>query len=215
MWYSAPEQFSSSFGAVGEHTDVYQLGVVFYELLTGELPYSAEEEAEYMHAVLYEEPRPLRELKPEVSEQVEAIVMRCLEKLPEKRYKNAGELREALANYLGVEYSTRLSRSRKDVRSSVFYCGELLLLHLREARNNATNRERALEHFREAYKFATDILEKYCPEKMKKRNEKICNYIKWKLEEDPILPKSLEVLEEFIADVEDFVHKLRLGFERV
>ena len=216
VWYSAPEQFSpSKFGGVGEHTDVYQLGVVFYELLTGELPYSAEDEGKYMHAVLYEEPRPLRELKPEVPEQVEAIVMRCLEKQPERRYKNAGELREALAEYLGVEYSRRLSKSGKDVRSSVFYCGELLLLHLREARNNATDRQRALERFKEAYKFATDILQKYCPDKMKERNEKICRYIKWKLEEDPNLPKSLEVPEEFIADVEDFVHKLRLGFDRV
>ena len=103
VWYSAPEQFSSSFGGVGEHTDVYQLGVVFYEVLTGELPYDAEEEAEYMHAVLYEEPRPLRALKPEVPWQVEAIVMRCLEKLPERRYKNAGELREALISYPGWE----------------------------------------------------------------------------------------------------------------
>jgi len=215
VWYSAPEQFSpSKFGGVGEHTDVYQLGVVFYELLTGELPYDAEEEGEYMHAVLYEEPRPLRALKPEVPEQVEAIVMRCLEKQPERRYKNAGELREALAEYLGVEYRARLSASRRDPRTAIFLYGELLLLHIKGV-NDATNRQRALEHLKEAYKFATDILQKYCPDKMKERNEKICRYIKWKLEEDENLPKSLEVPEEFIADVEDFVHKLKLGFERV
>ena len=98
--YAAPEQVSpSEFGRTGERTDLYQLGVVFYELVTGSIPFGGESIVEVGNAILREDPIPPSEYNPD-AEAVQKIILRCLEKDPARRYQSAAELLDALAGYL-------------------------------------------------------------------------------------------------------------------
>ena len=98
--YAAPEQVSpSEFGRTDERTDIYQLGVVFYELVTGSIPFGGESIVEVGNAILREQPIPPSEYNPD-AEAVEKIILKCLEKNPEDRYQSAAELHDALRGYL-------------------------------------------------------------------------------------------------------------------
>jgi eukaryotic-like serine/threonine-protein kinase len=98
--YAAPEQVSpSEFGRTDERTDLYQLGVVFYELVTGSIPFGGESIVEVGNAILREQPIPPSEYNPD-AEAVEKIILKCLEKNPADRFQSAAELLEALHGYL-------------------------------------------------------------------------------------------------------------------
>jgi serine/threonine protein kinase len=98
--YAAPEQVSpSEFGRTDERTDIYQLGVVFYELVTGSIPFGGESIVEVGNAILREAPTPPSEYNPD-AQAVEKIILRCLEKDPKKRYQSAAGLLDALYGYL-------------------------------------------------------------------------------------------------------------------
>jgi serine/threonine-protein kinase len=90
----APEQIQG--GEVTERTDIYAFGVVMYEMLSGGVPFSAGTAAAILAKHLQEAPVPLRALRPEVPLQVERIVMRALEKDPQARQQDMGEVVEAL-----------------------------------------------------------------------------------------------------------------------
>jgi serine/threonine protein kinase len=101
--YAAPEQVSpSEFGRTDERTDIYQLGVVFYELVTGSVPFGGESIVEVGNAILREQPIPPSEFNSDVAV-VEKIILKCLEKDPVKRYQSSSELLEALDGYLEEE----------------------------------------------------------------------------------------------------------------
>jgi parallel beta-helix repeat protein len=98
--YAAPEQVSpSEFGRTGERTDIYQLGVVFYELVTGSIPFGGESIVEVGNAILRENAIAPSEYNPD-AEAVQKIILKCLEKDPARRYQSAAELLDALAGYL-------------------------------------------------------------------------------------------------------------------
>jgi eukaryotic-like serine/threonine-protein kinase len=98
--YAAPEQVSpSEFGRTDERTDIYQLGVVFYELVTGSIPFGGESIVEVGNAILRDSPTPPSEYNPD-AEAVEKIILKCLEKSPAHRYQSAAELLDALQGYL-------------------------------------------------------------------------------------------------------------------
>jgi len=98
--YAAPEQVSpSEFGRTDERTDIYQLGVVFYELVTGSVPFGGESIVEVGNAILREQPIPPSEFNSDAAV-VEKIILRCLEKDPGKRYQSSAELLDALHGYL-------------------------------------------------------------------------------------------------------------------
>lgn len=98
--YAAPEQVSpSEFGRTGERTDIYQLGVVFYELVTGSIPFGGESIVEVGNAILRENAIPPSEYNPD-AEAVQKIILKCLEKDPARRYQSAADLMDALAGYL-------------------------------------------------------------------------------------------------------------------
>ena len=86
-----------------QRTDVYSLGVVLYELLAGEPPFSGANLAKILVRLVQEDPRPLRELSPEVAEDLETIVGKCLEKEPGRRFESAWALAEDLDRYLQGE----------------------------------------------------------------------------------------------------------------
>ncbi|MGW0398976.1 protein kinase domain-containing protein [Streptomyces sp. NPDC003002] len=96
--YMAPEQAMG--GAVGPHTDLYALGVLLYELLSGTVPFAGSTALGVLHRHLYEPPAPIRPLRPEVPQELEAVLLRMLAKDPQDRPASAQEVYEALAPLL-------------------------------------------------------------------------------------------------------------------
>lgn len=96
--YMAPEQAMG--GAVGPYTDLYALGVVLHELLSGDVPFSGSTALGVLHRHLYEPPLPVRRTRPEVPEALEALVLRLLTKDPQHRPASAQEVYEDLAPLL-------------------------------------------------------------------------------------------------------------------
>jgi serine/threonine protein kinase len=96
--YMAPEQMRSA-AKVDARADVWSLGATLYELLTGRVPFLAESIMELCLKVAQEPPDPLREIRPDVPAELEAIVTRCLSKDPAARFASAADLSVALTPY--------------------------------------------------------------------------------------------------------------------
>lgn len=96
--YMSPEQMTAS-RQVDARTDVWAIGVVLYELLTGRVPFSAETLPEICGLILTVAPAPIRDFSPSVPEGLQAVVLRCLEKDRERRFANVSHLAQALAPY--------------------------------------------------------------------------------------------------------------------
>jgi len=95
--YMSPEQASGE--PVDRRTDLWSLGVVFYEMLTGELPFQAAREQAVIHAILNKKPVPLTNLRSDLPAVMEKIVGKCLEKNPRDRYSSAAELKADLVAF--------------------------------------------------------------------------------------------------------------------
>ncbi|MEU2392987.1 serine/threonine-protein kinase [Streptomyces sp. NPDC007369] len=96
--YMAPEQAMG--GAVGPYTDLYALGVLLYELLSGNVPFAGSTALGVLHRHLYEPPAPVRRSRPEVPHQLEAVLLHLLAKDPQDRPASAQHVYEALAPLL-------------------------------------------------------------------------------------------------------------------
>ncbi len=94
--YMAPEQLTGEVQLIGPRTDIYALGVVLFELLTGRLPYQARTPTAVREQILLRAPVPPRSIDSEIPTQLEAICLRCLAKHPADRFPSAAELAEAL-----------------------------------------------------------------------------------------------------------------------
>ncbi len=98
--YLAPEQVNG--GIVDGRADVYALGLLFYEMLTGSLPFRGDSEIATAAARLTTDPEPVRARRPEVPPALEAVVSRTLAREPARRFPSARALREALKPVLDV-----------------------------------------------------------------------------------------------------------------
>ncbi len=109
--YMSPEQLESA-RDVDERADVWSLGVILFELLTGSLPFGGETLPQLVRAVLVGQHPQVHELRPEVPPELSAVVSRCIEKDKDVRLANVAELAKALAQFLpdGERYSERVQK---------------------------------------------------------------------------------------------------------
>ena len=134
--YMAPEQAQGNKDAIGPGVDVYALGAILYEMLTGRPPFRAETAAETVQQVIFQDPVPPSRLNPKVPRDLETICLQCLHKEAARRYASAAALADDLQSYLHGEAITarpegRLERLARWVRRrpalTVGLAGGLLL----------------------------------------------------------------------------------------
>jgi serine/threonine-protein kinase len=126
--YMAPEQADGNSETLTGAVDVWAVGVIFYELLTGRRPFWSKSRDEVLTQIRSQEPPTPRSLAPDVDPRLEEIVLRCLEKDPARRY-TAGELADDLARWKGGE-PMRRHRDRWPVPAWRYYRRKILQIGL-------------------------------------------------------------------------------------
>ena len=93
--FMSPEQCGGDVSVTGA-SDIYSLGAVAYYLLSGKAPFAGRPVMQIMAAHLYETPKPIRQVREDVPEELEQVIARCLEKMPERRFADIDELETAI-----------------------------------------------------------------------------------------------------------------------
>ena len=106
--YMSPEQTGRMNRSLDYRTDFYSLGVTFYELLTGQLPFEAEDALELVHCHIAKQPVPPHQIVPEIPEILSNIVVKLMAKTAEERYQSAWGLKADLETCLTHLYSTEI-----------------------------------------------------------------------------------------------------------
>ncbi len=95
--YMSPEQVKGR--AVDGRSDIFSLGVMLYEMVTGEKPFPGQNITTVIYKIVNEDPVPPRQIDPSIHSGISAVVMRALEKEPDQRYQSCREMLEDLRNY--------------------------------------------------------------------------------------------------------------------
>ena len=98
--YVSPEQTGRMNRAIDSRSDLYTLGVTFYQLLTGRLPFEASDAIGWVHCHVARKPPPLEALRPSIPAVLSDIVLKLLAKLPDERYQSASGLAHDLERCL-------------------------------------------------------------------------------------------------------------------
>jgi len=113
--YMSPEQCQGE--EADSRSDIYSIGVVLYELLTGVAPFVAKTPTGIAIKHVTEQPRPLREINPNISQAVEKVVLRALEKNPNSRPQTALELAREFEGAINIEQDTRRLTGENEVKA--------------------------------------------------------------------------------------------------
>ncbi len=98
--YMSPEQVKGR--AVDGRSDIFSLGVMLYEMVTGEKPFPGQNITTVIYKIVNEAPVPPRQINPSIHPGISAVIMRALEKEPDQRYQNCREMLEDLRNYRSI-----------------------------------------------------------------------------------------------------------------
>ena len=142
--YMSPEQARGD--EIDPRTDLWSLGVVLYEMLTGQIPFRGGNESAIIHSILNDLPRPARELRAEVPAALERVMMRVLEKNRDKRYDSASELKKDLVESLpsSAVSSPRIGRGWPAVVASGFVLALFAFWFLRSSARMRWARDEAI-----------------------------------------------------------------------
>lgn len=196
--YASPEQISpSEFGRTDERSDIFQLGVIFYELVTGKLPFTGDSFVEIASSIINKEPVPISNLNAEAKE-IENIIIKCLSKKQGDRYQNISEFLHDLAGFIKKDYidSLKTSLGSGDIKRSAFYCAELCLVQAK------------LGDQKEALKFALD-LKQYAGEEVKKDVDMLIEELKLRTERD------LRIDDQLFNKMEVLIHQVKIGRKKI
>lgn len=164
-FYMAPEQARGEAGKIDRRSDVYSLGATLYEVLCGSSPFEGNTGVDIILKVLQEEPQFLRQRNSSISPDLESIVMKCLEKEPERRYDSARAFAEDLERFLDAEpvlarragFSYRLNKKIRKNKAIFAVSGASLVLILIFAILGLRIRFNAAQQARLAQQFGQEI----------------------------------------------------------
>ena len=191
--YAAPEQINS--GVKDERTDIWQMGVILYELLTGELPFAGGSMIGIRKNIATKDPKPIGEIQSD-AKVLDPVVMKCLAKEPKERYQSVILLQKALAKFLQITYteSLKISTNAHDYSRSVHLTGALVLTHLRTG------------DLANAYNYLQDLIH-YAHGDMKDKARELSEQVETRMEMG-----LSEIPEELIQKAESIAHEIDLGF---
>jgi len=165
--YFSPEQAQGK--EINTYSDIYSIGVVLYEMITGEVPFKGESPISVALKHIQNEPKELKEVLPSIPEKVNELIMKTLAKDPEKRHDNATDLREEIVETLKYVKSepgfNKESKNSKKSETKILKKSEIKSKSLENKKNNAKSNR------------STNNRNYYTPDK--KQSSKLNKWIVW------------------------------------